>query len=101
MGVRLHTVIKQLLAVFMGKEIMLPSLPQLDNEHQWSINDLWSSTLGNLMGVRLHTVIKQLLAAFMGKEIVFPSLPQLDNEHQWSINDLWSSVVGNLCYGGS
>ena len=46
---------------------MIPSLPQLENEYQRSVNDYWSCILQYLGGNTLQTVIKAVLAAFIRK----------------------------------
>ena len=44
-------------------EIATWSLPHADNEHQWSINDLWLCILGNLTRDWLQTFINDVLDA--------------------------------------
>jgi hypothetical protein len=43
------------------------SLPRYEIEHQHSVNDCWSCTLGNLQGNQLHVVINKVWVAYMGK----------------------------------
>jgi len=45
----------------------IPSLPHLENEQQWSVNNSWSCIFGKLGGDRLQIVINGILAASIGK----------------------------------
>jgi len=83
------------LAVFIGKQSVLPSLPYHENEHQQSVNDCCSGMMGNLRGDRLHIVINQALAAFVGKNASETLLPHLQNARQQSVNDYWPSIMVN------
>jgi len=49
------------------KQIVIPCLPLLHNDHQWSINDCWSCIVGYLGGDRLLTVINEVLASSIGQ----------------------------------
>jgi len=50
-----------------AKQILIASLPHLENERQSCINDFWSCVLGNHTIDRLETVKMEFLAAIMGK----------------------------------
>jgi len=52
-----HIVINQKLAAVIGKGERKHSLPHLENQCQWSMNNYWSCILGNLQGDGLHMVI--------------------------------------------
>jgi len=48
---------------------MIPSLPDFDNKRQRSVNNSWSSILGNMSDASSQTSIKMMLAAYIGRSV--------------------------------
>jgi len=72
-----------------AKTKAINALPHPENERQWSVNDSWPCTSGNLTGNWLQTSINEILAAFRGNNNV-NTLPApfwywLSMEHQQSL----------------
>jgi len=44
-----------------------PSPPHSENEHQWSVNDLWFCKYGNYTVIWSLLCVTDVLAAFIGK----------------------------------
>ena len=50
---------------------MTRSRPHLENERQWSVNNIWSCIFGNQGFARIHEHISELLTAFIVKNTLY------------------------------
>jgi len=80
---------------FEAKTIATSSLPHAENEHQWSINDIWFCILGNLPGDWLQTSINEIVASFSGKNNSY-TLPA--TSWKWASMERQQFLVSHLGY---